>query len=207
MRKTRWHAFWKMSHPGLYVILLLSAGLCFLVSYANQCSDPWISSLHQSIGAGIITGIIVLVLGNVRSQVKERTERKIDQYSNLCEILSRLYHSIPDRSMVGLSQKKYDYAECTQQTIEAGKEYIRTIQKLDYPILKAFVTQTNIDIRETEKWMNEIADRDLPENMTLKDAYEIRAEIICIVQEAGVWFEDQLREAKIQKEQLWQYPF
>lgn len=206
IKKTRREAYWKLQIPWWYVLLLLCAVICFALSYSHRDSCGWGSSLLQSCGVGIITGIVIFVLGNIRGQTKDYVDRKVERLSNMYAIQKKINESVPDRVMLKLSGKKYNYAHCAYQAIEAASEYVEAMKKLDFFILKAFMKETNTDINDIESKINQIRARDISENLSYLDAVKIQGDIIAIIQNATEWFESWLREAELQKEQMRKYP-
>ena len=161
-----------------YISLLLCAIGCFGISYFlfKFLRLEWWASLLQSCGAGVLTGMIVFVLGNVRSQAKENIAIKVKKLSNLYNILKKVYDSFPDRSLNVINEEPCNYSNCAHVTINAGIEYVEEIKKLDYFILRKFLKR-------------------------------IRDEVIVIIQEASIWFEEQLNRVETQKQQIRTYPF
>lgn len=210
--KSRRKAYWKLPHLCWYIFFMMVSLICFGGSYILQCikqnGNLWVASLLQSIGVGILIGIVIFLLGNIRNHVVEQIDRKVEQYSNLYQILQKVYNSMPDKALARLNANKYDYEECAYQTLSAAQEYIATIKKLDYALFFEFVRNTDINIDEIIKRLEEIFDNiNSKERVEASDAYLIKQDIICTIQDASEWFEIQLEEAEIQKKQIRQYPF
>lgn len=208
IKKTRRQAYWKLSIPWWYLLLLLLAFICFAISYlCFRSNQQWLSSLLQSGGVGIITGVVVFVLGNIRGQTKDNIERAVIQLSELYKKQKTVYDALPELSVIKLTGKKYDYAECTFQMLDAAYEYLETIYKVDFYIIKSFMKDTGINIDELKSKISQLRDLDISEDLTYSDAYSLKTKVIEIIQVATNWFEERLREFEIQQQQLRQYPF
>lgn len=209
IRKTRREAYWNLQIPKWYVALILSAILCFVSSYVLhthcKCCE-WLSSFLLSIGAGIITGLVVFILGNIREQIKTDVEIKIEQLSNLYDVLEQVYNTVPDKITHKLSGKTYNYAYCAYKTIKAAQEYIEEIKKLDYKIFNKFIKETAIDVNMLELNIAALDAKEISEDLGYLGAVQIQSEVISIIQEAAEWFEENLREAEMQKQQICKYP-
>lgn len=207
IKKTRRRAYWKLSIPWWYLLLLLSAFLCFAGSYLCIDNNAWTSSLLQSCGAGIITGVVVFVLGNIRGQTKDNIERAVLQLSELYKIQKTVYDALPELSVIKLTAKKYDYVECTFQMLDAAYDYLEAITKVDFYIIKSFMKDTGANVDELKSKISQLRDLDISEDLTYSDAYRLKTKVIEIIQVATNWFEDRLSKLEIQQQQLRQYPF
>ena len=207
IKKERRRAYWSMPIPILHIVLLFVALLFVSLSYVLSAKTSWMSSFFQSCGTGIITGIVVFVLGNIRSQVKENANNTVEQLAAMYEILKRVYDSVPDKFTNKISGQKYDYRVCVINTINAATEYVDSIKKLDYSIKKKFIEETAINYQDMFDAIERFREMELPDDLNYNDAFEIRSDIIYIIQNATEWFENILRKAEIQKEQICKYPF
>ena len=166
-----------------------------------------ISSTTQSCGTGIITGIVVFVLGNMRSKAKKDIDKEVEQLTALYEILKRVYDSVPDKFTRKFSGQKYDYKECVLNTINAAVEYVEAIKKLDFSIKQKFIRETSINCIELANDIDKIKEREFSDDLNYKDAFGVQSEILYILQDAAECFEAMLRKAEIQKDQIRKYPF
>ena len=182
---------------------------CFWISYflfKFLCLEWW-ASLLQSCGAGVLTGMIVFVLGNVRSQAKENIVIKVEQLSNLYKILEKVYDSLPDRALLSVNKESCNYSKCTYMTINAEIEYVEEIKKLDYTILKKFINKIDFDFQEKQKKLVTLIEQIDSKELSYSEARRIRNEVIVIIHDASIWFEEQLNRAEMRKQQIRTYPF
>ena len=208
IKKLRRKAYWTLPLPWWYVFLFLCSVMCFEGSILCKIHNlSWLSSLFQSLGAGIVTGIVVFILGNIRNQTKEYTDELVQQLSKLYKIQEQLYFSFPDIATIKLTRKKYNYIESLYTTINAALEYIEEIEKLDYYILLDFSHKTNVDLDNIKKKLFYIKENKISENLNYMNANTIYNEIINILDNTTEWFELKLKEAELQKQQLKKYPF
>lgn len=207
IKKERRNAYWDMPIPNLHLFLVVVALILILSSYNVFAKNPWISSFFQSCGTGIITGIVVFLLGNIRSKSKEDVDKQVEQLTALYEIIKRVYDSVPDKFIPKNIRQKYNYKECVIDAIEAADEYVKTIKKLDFPIKKKFIKETSINYLELASDIDKFKEMELSDNLNYHSALEILNEIIRILQKSADWFEDALGKAEIQKDQIRKYPF
>ena len=205
IKKERRNAYWDMPIPNLYVFLLMVALLFILLSLFEN--NQWLSSFFQACGTGIITGIVVFVLGNIRSQAKENADMVVEQLAAMYEIIKRVYDSVPDKFVQKISGQKYNYKECVIDAIEAADEYVEAIKELDFTIRKKFIKETSINYLELAADIDKFKEMELSDDLKYHSALEIRSEIIRILQKTSDWFENTLRKAEIQKDQIRKYPF
>lgn len=184
IKKTRRQAYWKLAIPWWYLLLLLLAFLCFAGSYLYVDKYEWTSSLLQSCGVGIITGVVVFVLGNIRGQTKDNVERAVIQLSELYKKQKMVYDALPELSVIKLTGKKYDYAECTFQMLDSAYEYLEAINKVDFYIIKSFMKDTGANIDELKSKISQLRDLDISEDLTYSDAYSLKTKVIEIIQVA-----------------------
>ncbi len=205
IKKERRNAYWDMPIPNMYVFLLMVALLFILLSLFEK--NQWLSSFFQAGGTGIITGIVVFVLGNIRSQAKENADMVVEQLAAMYQIIKRVYDSVPDKFVQKISGQKYNYKECIIGAINAADEYVEAIKKLDFTIRKKFIRETSINYLELAADIDKLKEMELSDDLKYHSALEIRSEIIRILQKSSDWFENTLRKAEIQKDQIRKYPF
>lgn len=208
-RKERKKSYMELPIIKWYISLLLCAIGCFGISYFlfKFLRLEWWASLLQSCGAGVLTGMIVFVLGNVRSQAKENIAIKVKKLSNLYNILKKVYDSFPDRSLNVINEEPCNYSNCAHVTINAGIEYVEEIKKLDYFILRKFLKKIDFDFDEKKKEFIKLKKKITSKDLSYGEAKRIRDEVIVIIQEASIWFEEQLNRVETQKQQIRTYPF
>lgn len=163
-----------MPHTWVCLVLFIIAVVVFFVSYGCQ-NYQWVSSLLLSSGVGILTGIIVFFLGNIRNRVKDDIDRKVEQFNGLYQILINVYHSLP-----GFNPERYDYTDCACQTLQASLEYIEAIRRLDHQFLLEFINETGITLAGMTQEIYDIYEKYSFENLQYKDAAVIRIEVIRI---------------------------
>ena len=207
INKERRRAYWDMQTPNLYIFFFLAVLACVIFSYNMFETRPWLSNFFQSCGTGIITGIVVFVLGNVRSQSKEDADRIIEQLTRMYEIIKKVYDSVPDKLTRRINGKNYNYKDCVIETINAAMEYVEAIKKLEFSLQKKFIRETSINYYDMAVNIDKFTEMDISDDLTYYDAIEIRNDIIYIIQNAADWFEAALRKAEMQKEQIRKYPF
>ena len=207
INQERRKAYWAMPIPNVHLLLFVVALILILSSYNIFTKSPWMSSFSQSCGTGIITGIVVFVLGNIRSKAKEDIDKEVEQLTALYEILKRVYDSVPDKFTRKFSGQKYDYKECVLNTINAAVEYVEAIKKLDFSIKQKFIRETSINCIELANDIDKIKEREFSNNLNYNDAFDVRCEVLYIIQDAAECFEEMLRKAEIQKDQMRKYPF
>ena len=222
-RKERKKSYMELPIIKWYISLLLCAIGCFGISYflfkfiitlnvqkLIFIYDNFfilIIKILQSCGAGVLTGMIVFVLGNVRSQAKENIAIKVKKLSNLYNILKKVYDSFPDRSLNVINEEPCNYSNCAHVTINAGIEYVEEIKKLDYFILRKFLKKIDFDFDEKKKELIKLKKKITSKDLSYGEAKRIRDEVIVIIQEASIWFEEQLNRVETQKQQIRTYPF
>ena len=207
IKQERRKVYWEMPMPNVHLFLLVVALLLILSSYNMFEKYLWISSFFQACGTGIITGIVVFVLGNIRSQAKENADKEVEQLTALYDIIKRVYDSVPDKFTRKFSGQKYDYKKCVLNTINTAIEYVEAIENLDYSIKKRFIRETSINYYNMAVDIDKFNEMNISDDLTYNDAIKIRSEIIYIIQNAADWFEKELRKAEIQKDQVRKYPF
>ena len=86
-------------------------------------------------------------------------------------------------------------------------QYVEEIKKLDYFILRKFLKKIDFDFDEKKKELIKLKKKITSKDLSYGEAKRIRDEVIVIIQEASIWFEEQLNRVETQKQQIRTYPF
>ncbi len=181
-----------------YIVFFIIIFSCFGVSYMTQEMYKWSSTMLQSCGVGVLTGLVVFILGNIRQNEREDVEKKIEKLRHLRELRNKVYNAFPEKSVRTLDEKEKEYEYYLYEIMEKAKDYISEIRVLNYHI---DVEKATKEIRELQNSIDEM------EKLTHKEILEIRRKVIDIIQKDEEWLENQLNEGEMQKRQLSKYPF
>jgi len=192
-----------------YQILTVLIIACFGVSYVcNMKELSWYSSLFQSCGVGVVTGMVIYILGNIRVQKKENVDKKVEQLSVVHHQLEVLYNAVPSCAEVYFEPEKSDYTVELIAVIDAGIEYIKAVKCIDNYIFRELIEEVDVDIQKIESELERLRKEYIYGDLyyTFNEANNIKHKIIEYIQGMSLWLDNQLREAEIQQNQLRRYP-
>ncbi|MBE5934260.1 MAG: hypothetical protein E7262_00525 [Lachnospiraceae bacterium] len=205
VKKRNKQTFFKMTQIRLQIVFFILIVVVLIVSYIF--GDTWFAGVMQSFAVGIITGWIVYILGNVRNQVGQDVCKKVEQLEALYKKLLVVYNSIPDKAIIVITKHKYDTKECIETAINAAREYIEAIKRLDITMLEELfrnVENTNFDNLEVD--LDRIYEKYIDNDEVKVDMHAAKMEIIKVISEVSNWIEDELDKAKNQQRQLCKHP-
>lgn len=192
-------AFLSLFHIILTFVLLITSALLIIGSYFLTYLSGWFSSLLQSLGIGIITGIVVYIMGNIRETTKGNIKREIAQLEKLYSIINKIYYIKPYRNFYSNDE----YQMLPEHLYNYSMEYLNLLKKLDYPLKVTLIRETNFDFDNVENNINKILDNLQMNNCNLREAYY---EIIRNLQDVNLWLDERLDEDKIKDIQIERYP-
>ena len=66
-KKEQRQQFCKLRHIQVIGLSCVITTLLFILSYAMRRQHPWFAPLLQSLGVGMVTGMVLYILGNIRN--------------------------------------------------------------------------------------------------------------------------------------------
>ena len=190
-------------------VLTLLTIACFGISYVcNIKGLSWYSSLFQSCGVGVVTGMVIYILGNIRVQKKENVDKKVEQLGMVHHQLEVLYNAVPSCAELYFKPEKRDYTVELIAAIDAGIGYIKAVKHIDNYIFRELIEEIDVDIQKIESELERLRKEYISGDLyyTFNEANDIKQKIIESIQDMSLWLDDQLREAEIQQDQLRRYP-
>lgn len=188
---------------------ILGVLILFLFSYFTRHCHPWFSSLLQSLGVGIITGLVVYVLSNMRNQREKYVSYVLKQLTEIYGYEVKIYNVIPSKMEVScsfsLTGKKLNWAEKVYEAFEATNNYINALKNLEFSLLRELVDEKNVDFSKMEGKLGELYET-IPDEITASYCWELSGNLIKLIDESGEWIEEKRVDFEILHGQLSKYP-
>lgn len=73
--------------------------------------------------------------------------------------------------------------------------------------MKKFINKIDFDFQEKQKKLVTLIEQIDSKELSYSEARRIRNEVIVIIHDASIWFEEQLNRAEMRKQQIRTYPF
>lgn len=207
-QKEKW-IFLNAPHIKIMVFCLVASVLFFVLSYFSRPYHPWLSPLLQSLSVGIVTGLIVYVLGNMRTQREKYVLYILKQLTEIYEHEVRIYHAVPTRlelSFYTLGEgKKFNCEERVYEVFNAVDDYITALKKLEYSLLCEFIKETNLNFEQMESCVRKLRET-IPDEIDYNYCWQLRKKLIEVIQDSASWIEKKREDYEIMQAQLNKYP-
>lgn len=210
-RKEQRQQFWKLQHIRVMGLFCVTTALLFILSYAMRKYHPWLTSLFQSLGVGMVTGIVLYILSNIRNGTEKYLEYIYNQLKNLHDLEEKIYFSYPMKifwsaqlfSKINECDMAHGYLE---EVVTASKDYLAALQTVDFKVYKEFQKATSTVFDDLEKNLDNIFSS-ISEDLTMEAGEAIKDRIVAILEQTMEWFEVKFRNVEIQIGQIKKYPF
>jgi hypothetical protein len=147
----------------IIIILLFSLFISILIAYLTKDTDNFISSLFLNISAGFITGLIILIVTNLKNIEKSENESYIsalDEIIELCFNFEEIYYEVNKKENdvidFELGKKSWHISKEIYYRIFINKDL------LSRKIVNKMKQKRNLDIdkmrEEQYEWYNKIYD-------------------------------------------------
>lgn len=172
---------------------------------------PWFAPLLQSLGVGIVTGMVLYILGSIRNGTEKYLEHIYNQLQNLHDLEEKIYFSYPMR-MLWRVQPFSKISECDmahgylEEVVTASKDYLAALQTVDFQVYKEFQKATSTVFDDLEKSLDNVV-FSIQEDLTMEAGEAIKDRIVAILEQTMEWFEIKFRNVEIQIGQIKKYPF
>ena len=210
-KKEQRQQFCKLRHIQVIGLSCVITTLLFILSYAMRRQHPWFAPLLQSLGVGMVTGMVLYILGNIRNGTEKYLEHIYNQLQNLHDLEEKIYFSYPLR-MFWTVQSLSNVNECDmaheylEEVVTASKDYLVALKTIDYQVYKEFQKTTSTVFDDLEKNLDNIFSS-IPEDLTMEAGEAIKDRIVAILEQTMEWFEVKFRNVEIQIGQIKKYPF
>lgn len=209
IRRKRKALFWKLSHIKCVTIFSIIAVAFLVLSFYLRFCNPWLSQLFQALSVGIVTGLIVYILGNMRGQKESYLGCIIKQLDEIYQYEHQVYNTYPSLMLVKSysfdKSKQIDYSEYLYKVFEAAQNYIDALKKMEFSLLTKFLAETKTDIQKMQEELSDIIDS-IPEEVTYSSGIKIVQQIITLIRTSADWIEEARQNAEIQQQQIKKYP-
>ena len=210
-KKEQRQQFCKLRHIQVIGLSCVITTLLFILSYAMRRQHPWFAPLLQSLGVGMVTGMVLYILGNIRNGTEKYLEHIYNQLQNLHDLEEKIYFSYPLRmfwtvqpfSNVNECDMAHEYLE---EVVTASKDYLVALKTIDYQVYKEFQKTTSTAFDDLEKSLDNVV-FSIPEDLTMEAGEDIKDRIVAILEQTMEWFEVKFRNVEIQIGQIKKYPF
>lgn len=210
-KKEQRQQFCKLRHIQVIGLSCVITMLLFILSYAMRQHHPWFAPLLQSLGVGMVTGVVLYILGNIRNGTEKYLEHIYSQLKNLHDLEEEIYFSYPMRTL-WRAQPFSKINECDmahgylEEVVAASKNYLVALKTIDYKVYKEFQKTTSTVFDDLEKNLDNIFSS-IPEDLTMEAGEAIKDRIVAILEQTMEWFEVKFRNVEIQIGQIKKYPF
>ena len=209
-KKEQRQQFCKLRHIQVIGLSCVITTLLFILSYAMRRQHPWFAPLLQSLGVGMVTGMVLYILGNIRNGTEKYLEYIYNQLQHLHDLEEKIYFSYPLR-MFWTVQPFSKINECDmahgylEEVVTASKDYLAALQTVDFQVYKEFQKATSTVFDDLEKNLDNIFSS-IPEDLTMEAGEAIKDRIVAILEQTMEWFEIKFRNVEIQIGQIKKYP-
>ena len=210
-KKEQRQQFCKLRHIQVIGLSCVITTLLFILSYAMRRQHPWFAPLLQSLGVGMVTGMVLYILGNIRNGTEKYLEHIYNQLQNLHDLEEKIYFSYPLR-MFWTVQSFSNVNECDmaheylEEVVTASKDYLAALKTIDYQVYTEFQKTTSTAFDDLEKSLDNVV-FSIPEDLTMEAGEDIKDRIVAILEQTMEWFEVKFRNVEIQIGQIKKYPF
>lgn len=207
IKKENREQFWKMTHIKFIFLLGNVSMVLFIVSYFLNAYDTWFSNLFQALGVGIITGMIVYLIGNMRARKQGFLKSVMEQLDSAYQCIKQIYniHAYFSRWDI-LSDEMKIKSKYVYEAIDCAREYVDIVERFDVSLLKKLIKDTNTDFDNIREKLLQI-EKNTSENLGYRDSRKIIENIIEVIQKTEDWVDDERRRVEIQIRLLDKYPF
>lgn len=194
-----------MSHIIGILLLTVTAVILLAVSYIIRYITPWMSGIIQSIGLGVITGLIVYVLGNMRSAEEKYLVKTSKTLEELLEMEDKImaFWKYRDKEIT-ISNR--ECADVLKEAISVAIKYLDIIGKLDHAIFKKIKSGGYFDYNEMKVKVKDIQ-TNVPPDADASTYVKIGIQLSEIIQDASYFIFSQNYDVRIKLDQIYKYPF
>lgn len=202
IKMRRRKAFLELNHVGWFIVCSIIALILIIASYLIKGCSSWFSSLFQSVSAGIITGLVLYVLNNIRSNQANKLDDEINKFRELNILINDIYQNCPSPLMKSLSRSgDVEFEHKLMIAIECAKLVSKKLSKMGYDFAEEFEDNTNISIVDFEKIIDSFYES-IPEQYTEKLIFEYTDDFKQAISKPFIFISARYQLLEIKKQEM-----
>lgn len=206
IKKKRRKAFLELDHIGWFIACSIMAIILIIASYLIQECSSWFSSLLQAISTGIITGLVLYILSNIRTLKSNELDNELIKFRELDVLIKETYNHCPRRMMKYFSRSgQVDFDIELKIAVSCALAASEKIFNLGYSFSKEFEEKLKISVSDFKKTLEEF-DESLLESYTEKEIFKLTEDFKNIIYNPFIFISSKLQDIEIQREQIDKYP-
>ena len=153
-RKEKFCRFVSLPTVICFIVLFILSGGLLIGSYFFNEQHPWFSNVFVSVGCGILTGVVLYFLSNLRNSNRHRLEHDQKELWSVQICINNVLGVIIMENVKAEKSPSFEISE----TCECVAEKLEELQQVVYEVAGGFVEYDDKDKNNYGKLWNDIGD-------------------------------------------------